>query len=89
MNGPTNAVTERYLGPESSSLGGNRSVLTGVETANSATGAGTIRQVSNGSVGGFASLREGIAGLGLGRGKGVPGNKSPANVKEEMEVEMQ
>jgi myotubularin-related protein 6/7/8 len=89
MNGPTNAATERYLGPDSSSLGVSRSVLTGIETANSAAGVGKTRQVSNGSAGGFAGLREGIAGLGLGRGKGVPGNKSPGSVEQEMEVEMQ
>lgn len=89
MNGPTNAAAERYLGPDSSSLGVSRSVLTGVETANSAAGAGKTRQVPNGSAGGFAGLREGIAGLGLGRGKGDPGNKSPGSVEQEMEVEMQ
>jgi len=89
MNGPTNSATERYLGNNANSLGASRSVLTGIETATTAAGAGTTRQVSNGNTGSFASLREGIAGLGLGRGKVAHGNKSPGNVKQEMEVEMQ
>lgn len=85
MNGPTNTATERYLG--SSSSGFSRSVLTGVETAHTAAGAGTTRHVSNGNGGSFSSLREGIAGLGLG--KVSPSKKSPGNVKQAMEVEMQ
>lgn len=87
MNGPTNTVTERYLS-SNNSLGVSRTgVLTGVETAHTAAGAGTMRNVSNG--GSFSSLREGIAGLGLGKGKTSPGTKSPGNIKQEMEVEMQ
>jgi myotubularin-related protein 6/7/8 len=89
MNGSFNAVTERYLGPSSSNLGISGSVLTGVETNTTAIGAGTTRQASNGNAGALAGLREGIAGLGIGIGKGSPGSKSPANVKDEMEVEMQ
>ena len=89
MNGPTNAATERYLGAHTPTLGSPRSILTGVETATMTTGAGTTRKVSNGTAGGFASLRNGIAGLGIGRGKGNQGSKSPGNIKKEMEVEMQ
>jgi hypothetical protein len=85
MNGPFNTATDRYLAREDSS-GIGRSVLTGVETAHVAVGAGTTRQVSNGN-GAFANLREGIAGLGIGKGLGSSGSKSPA--KLEMEVEMQ
>jgi hypothetical protein len=85
MNGPFNTATDRYLAREDSS-GVGRSVLTGIETAHVAVGAGTTRQVSNGN-GAFANLREGIAGLGIGKGIGSPGSKSPA--KQEMEVEMQ
>ena len=88
MNGPFNTVTERYLAKEDSS-GIGRGVLTGVETATTAAGAVTSRQVSGGNAGGFASLREGIAGLGIGKGKGSSGTKSPASAKQEMEVEMQ
>ena len=48
------------------------------------------RQVSNGNPGTFASLRDGIAGLGIGRGRGTSGgSKSPASGKQAMEVEMQ
>ena len=85
MNGPFNTATDRYLAREDSS-GIGRSVLTGVETAHVVVGAGTTRQVSNGN-GAFANLREGIAGLGIGKGIGSSGSKSPA--KLEMEVEMQ
>ncbi|KAH8815733.1 protein-tyrosine phosphatase-like protein [Xylogone sp. PMI_703] len=86
MNGPTNNVVERYLAPENSAIGGN-SVLTGVETSSAAVGTGTLRQLSNS--GSFASLRESISSLGIGKGKGSSGTKSPANVKQPMEVEMQ
>jgi myotubularin-related protein 6/7/8 len=88
MNGPTNTVTERYLGNHSPRSGSPHSVLTGVETSGTATGASTTRQVSNGNTGGFASLREGMAGLGFG-GKGIQGNKRSRDTKKEMEVEMQ
>ena len=88
MNGPTNTATERYLG--NSNLGISRSVLSGVEAVHTGTGAGTTRHVSNGNNGGsFSSLREGIAGLGIGKGKASPRSKSPGNAKQEMEVEMQ
>jgi myotubularin-related protein 6/7/8 len=86
MNGPVNAATERYLGPRSQAAGGG--VLTGVESAAASLGSTTSKQVSNGNPGGFASIREGIAGLGIGMGKGGTGSKSPGGNKE-MEVEMQ
>ena len=109
MNGPKNAVTERYLGNGDESFGSNRTVLTGVETAHASTGVAqpapssnpftqehsdtepaNARQLSNESPGAFASLRDGIAGLGIGRGRGTSGgSKSPASGKQPMEVEMQ
>jgi myotubularin-related protein 6/7/8 len=89
MNGPTNAATERYLSANKDGLGVGHGVLTGVETASSAAGAGTTRQVSNGNAGGFAGLKEGIAGLGLGKSRGGSGSKSPADPKQALEVEMQ
>jgi myotubularin-related protein 6/7/8 len=90
MNGPTNTATDKYLGPREDSFGVGHGVLTGVETAKSTVGAGPTKQVSNGNAGRIASLREGIAGLGIpGVGRG-PGTKSPRNTaKEAMEVEMQ
>jgi myotubularin-related protein 6/7/8 len=106
MNGPKNVVTERYLGNGDEALSSNRTVLTGVETAHVAAGVArpsspfrqehsdaepaATRQVSNGNPGAFASLRDGISGLGIGRGKGTSGgSKSPASGKQAMEVEMQ
>jgi hypothetical protein len=89
MNGPTNTATDRYLGPrEDSGIG--HGVLTGIETSKTVVGAGPTRQVSNGNAGRIASLRDGIAGLGIGIGRGTSGTKSPNNTgKEAMEVEMQ
>lgn len=103
MNGLRNAATERYLGNEDENPATHQTVLTGVETAHVAAGVaqpsnpfteghadtGATRQVSNGNAGAFASLRDGIAGLGIGKGRGTPGSKSPASGKQPMEVEMQ
>lgn len=89
MNGPKNTVTERYLGRSSSSLDAVHSVLTGIETARTAAGVGTTHQPPETNSGAFSSLREGIAGLGIGKSKGTPGSKSPGSAKEAMEVEMQ
>ncbi|EKD20199.1 protein phosphatase [Drepanopeziza brunnea f. sp. 'multigermtubi' MB_m1] len=92
MNGPSNAATDRYLGGQDT-VGVGRGVLTGVETAHAATvTAESLKPAVNGTPapGSFASLREGIAGLGIGMGKGGgAGAKSPANSKQPMEVEMQ
>jgi myotubularin-related protein 6/7/8 len=89
MNGPTNTATDKYLATYDTITAG-RGVLTGIETATSAEGAGTTKYPANGSAGAFAGLKEGIAGLGIGMGKGNSvGNKSPGNMKQEMEVEMQ
>lgn len=102
MNGPRNAATERYLGNGEDSFS-TQPVLTGIETAHLAAGVAqssnpfteehadttATRQISNGNAGAFSTLRDGIAGLGIGRGKGSSGSKSPANGKQAMEVEMQ
>ena len=92
MNGPTNTATDRYLGAREDSFGVGHGVLTGVETAKTVVGAGPTSQVSNGNAGRIASLRDGIAGLGIGIGRGTAGTKSPSNTAKEdrpMEVEMQ
>lgn len=89
MNGHRNAATERYLGSQTSGLSSNGSVSTGLEVPTAATGVENTKQVSESSSGPLAGLREGIAGLGIGRGKGTVGTRSPAKVNKEMEVEMQ
>ena len=89
MNGHANAVTERYLGSQSSSLSSSGSFPTGLEPPTAVPGVGITRQVSDSNAGPFASLREGIAGLGIGRGKGTQGTRSPGIASKEMEVEMQ
>lgn len=90
MNGPSNAATDRYLGREDS-VGAGRGVLTGVETAHAAVGAGAAtKQVANGNApGAFASLRDGIAGLSIGKGKAPVGTRIASSAKEALEVEMQ
>ncbi|PVH86885.1 phosphatases II [Cadophora sp. DSE1049] len=92
MNGPSNAATDKYLGNQDT-VGVGRGVLTGVETAHTVVPAGSAaKPVPNGSTpaaGSFASLREGIAGLGIGMGKGGSGSKSPSSGKDALEVEMQ
>lgn len=89
MNGHANAVTERYLGSQSSSLSSSGSFPSGLEPPTAVPGVGITRQVSDSNAGPFASLREGIAGLGIGRGKGTQGTRSPGIASKEMEVEMQ
>jgi hypothetical protein len=90
MNGHTNAATERYLGTQSSGLSSNGSIPTGLEApTTTAAGVENARQASESNAGPFAGLREGIAGLGIGRGKGTQGSRSPGGGTKEMEVEMQ
>jgi hypothetical protein len=91
MNGPVNAVTERYLaGSGTATPTGVAGILTGVETANSAVGAATTRQLSSSPSGGFATLRESISNLSIrGGNKSGQGSRSPSNLKQEIEVEMQ
>lgn len=116
MNGPHNAAMERYLALNANNSNGHntstsissppgppppsRTVLAGVETG-TATLNGT--QVVGGKP--FASLRDGIAGLGIGKGGALGGlgvglgaiKSSPASLNgllgngngQEMEVEMQ
>lgn len=91
MNGPANTVVEKYLGDgnekgKKDGLVVGVGVVTGVETAHAAQGAGTTRKTqsppaakSNGTSGGgntnpvtagLANLKDGIAGLTLGIGGG-------------------
>jgi hypothetical protein len=95
LGGHSHSPSNSSVGNGGAGVGVGKGVLTGVETAHSAltvggstASEGRSRQASNGE-GRFASLREGIAGLGIGRGRGGgnggSGSKSPAK----MEVEMQ
>lgn len=94
MNGPTIHRHTQGQGLDSDgSLSGSatpNTVLTGVETADSAVGAGTPgKAISNGAAGAISAITAGVAGFGVGLGKGRDGRKSPPAVKAEMEVEMQ
>lgn len=94
MNGPTVHRHMQGQGLDSDGSGSGsatpNTVLTGVETADSAVGAGTPgKAISNGAAGAISAITAGVAGLGVGLGKGRDGRKSPSAVKAEMEVEMQ
>ncbi|XMA08333.1 hypothetical protein WAI453_001124 [Rhynchosporium graminicola] len=94
MNGPSNAATDNYLGSQDTP-GANRSVLTSVETAHHVAPSGSGTKSAPESINNtpapssLASLRDGIAGLGIGMGKNGSGSKVPSNGKEALEVEMQ
>lgn len=83
MNGPRMSNSQVFQGN-----GANRTVLTGVETAHEAIGAGAPPKDSQQSPSASA-LAAGIAGLSLGKGKGREGWKSPSRLQEAAEVEMQ
>jgi len=68
----------------------NAAVLTGVETAENSIGVGVPgKAVSNGVAGGVSNLAAEVQSLGIGQGTGGNESKSPADVKAQLEVEMQ
>ncbi|MCJ1401177.1 hypothetical protein MMC11_004389 [Xylographa trunciseda] len=70
--------------------GNSATVLTGVETAEDAVGpAAAPTSPPNGFAVGIPTIAAGVAALGIGKGKGTKGGKSPSSLREEMEVEMQ
>ena len=95
MNGRApSARTTRPLNPGSEPAS-PATVLTGVETADTAVGAGVPGKTVDDPAatnGAFGSLAAGVAALGVGR-RSADGRKSPASgmkqMKQEMEVEMQ
>lgn len=89
MNGPMRHRYDQGLDGTDFSF---TNIITGVETADDATGAGASgKLMSNGNATETmrATLAAGVANLGIGIGKGKDGRKSPSGVKQEMEVEMQ
>ena len=88
MNGPTFSRTHTP-NPE---IDADSTVLTGIETANVAVGAGsTVKATSNGATGVVSALATSMTNLGIGKGKGEGEGrgKSPSSVRQEMEVQMQ
>ena len=85
MNGPRSLRAHARV---ANGNGMNATVLTGVETAHDAIGAGAPPKDSKPEVMASA-LAAGMAGLGLSKGKDKEGWKSPTGLKKEMEVEMQ
>ena len=87
MNG-TPRRAQRLLNGENDAV--DTSVLTGVETAQSAVGAGAPgNALPNGDASGLSALAAGLGGLGIMKNKGPEGYKSASNMKRQMEVEMQ
>ncbi|MCJ1384656.1 hypothetical protein MMC17_007774 [Xylographa soralifera] len=86
MNGRTAVYTHAQgLGEN-----GSTTILTGVETAEDAVGPAVApTSPPNGFAVGIPTLAAGVAALGIGKGKGTRGGKSPSSLREEMEVEMQ
>ena len=89
MNGSTRiAQTHQRLG-NGNGVAIKPTVLTGVETAEDAIGAGVAGK-ELGSDGAASVLAAGLAGLGIGKGKVKEGWKSPSpSLTKRMEVEMQ
>ena len=86
MNGPT----RKYAQTNGVDPNVEASVLTGVETAHDAVGAGTPgHALPNGDATGLAALATGLGGLGISRSKGDDSRKSSSSMQREMEVEMQ
>ncbi|KAI9703621.1 MAG: hypothetical protein M1836_007391 [Candelina mexicana] len=85
MNGPS-------FGTNTETNGVKVGVLTGVETADAAVGAGAPgKRLSSRESSGSSSLAAGLAGLGLGLGKSgtsPSASRTPSQVRAEMEVEM-
>lgn len=89
MNGPSRAPQAHQELGNGNGVAIKSSILTGVETAEDAVGAGVPgKELGPDSV--ASVMASGLAGLGIGKGKGKDGWKSPSpSLKKEMEVEMQ
>lgn len=87
MNGPTRRTYDMNADVD---LNVEPSVLTGVETAHDAFGAGApSHSLPNGDSTSFAALTAGLGGLGMTKGKGSEPRQTSPSMKREMEVEMQ
>jgi myotubularin-related protein 6/7/8 len=88
MNGPPRLFA--HAGTDGESDTGDSTVLTGVETAHSAVGAGAPgNTLPNGDASGLSALTAGLGGIGLSKSKGDEPRKSTSSIRQEMEVEMQ
>lgn len=82
MNGPSRSTRSRTQIDNDAEA----TVLTGVETAENAAGAGApAKALPNGDATGLSVLAAGLGGLGISRNK----KDEPSDLKREMEVEMQ
>ncbi len=89
MNGPVRDRCNQGLNNADSNF---TNIITGVETADDAVGAGAPGKATfNGNAAGSmtATIAAGVASLGIGIGKGIDERKSPSSVQQELEVEMQ
>ena len=86
MNGPV----QRFAQDNGPDVDVSASVLTGVETAHDAIGAGTSGHVlRNGDATGLNTLATGLGGLGIHKSRGIDDRNRASSVKRAMEVEMQ
>ena len=86
MNGPVRS----YAQTNTNNFNDDTSVLTGVETAHDAIGAGAPGYtLPDGGVTTLATLTAGFGDLGVNRNKGDETRKGASDMKREMEVEMQ
>ena len=86
MNGPPRA----YAQANSNHLNVDASVLTGVETAHDAVGAGMPgHALPNGDATSLNTLAAGLGGLGISKDKSNDARKRSSSVRRDMEVEMQ
>lgn len=86
MNGPTRG----YAQSNDSDVNTEVSVLTGVETAHDAVGAGAPgHALPNGDASTLTALAAGLGGLGVTKSKGNEPRISSSRAKRDMEVEMQ
>lgn len=86
MNGPTRVHIPR----NGDDLNAEASVLTGVETAHDAVGAGAPSdKLHNGDTAGLANLTARVRIIGVNESTSIDPRKSSSSIKRQMEVEMQ
>lgn len=88
MNGPPRRFAHSATNGETDTV--DTTVLTGVETAQSAVGAGVSgNALPNGDASALSALAAGLGGLGLSKSKSGEMSQSSSSMRQEMEVEMQ
>lgn len=88
MNGPPRRFAHSAANGDNDTA--DTTVLTGVETAHSAVGAGAPgNSLPNGDTSAMSALAAGLGGLGISKGKVDESRKTSSSMRQEMAVEMQ